>query len=188
MTWNQTEINIQFAWGPAGLAHLNAPQRRHHYRGCLVVFDLRRCRCQPRLRCLSLDRARPISCCLCAVPGRPADRDETCRTTHLRSLPPPCSACPGEPRSFCPPRTAPPSAWRPATSRPSQAACGMPGPSPRPPSSSAAEISVIAAGEKWPDGSLRPALEDLLGAGAILSRLEGNLSGDAQAAVAAFEE
>jgi 2-phosphosulfolactate phosphatase len=49
-------------------------------------------------------------------------------------------------------------------------------------------ISVIAAGERWPDGSLRPALEDLLGAGAILSCLEGNRSSDAHAAVAAFEE
>ena len=44
-------------------------------------------------------------------------------------------------------------------------------------------ISVIPAGEKWPDGSIRFALEDIFGAGAILSRLKGNLSPEAELAV-----
>ena len=48
-------------------------------------------------------------------------------------------------------------------------------------------MSVIACGERWPDGSLRPALEDLLGAGAVLSYLGGHLSPEASAAVAAWE-
>ena len=30
-------------------------------------------------------------------------------------------------------------------------------------------VSVIAAGERWPDGGLRPCFEDLVGAGAVLS-------------------
>ncbi|HEY3559299.1 MAG TPA: 2-phosphosulfolactate phosphatase [Kribbella sp.] len=49
-------------------------------------------------------------------------------------------------------------------------------------------VVAIAAGERWRDGSLRPAVEDLWGAGGFLSAL-GNLSlsPEARAAVAAYE-
>ncbi len=50
----------------------------------------------------------------------------------------------------------------------------------------AAPTAVIAAGELWPDGSLRPALEDLLGAGAVIDGLGGRRSPEAAAAAHAF--
>ena len=48
-------------------------------------------------------------------------------------------------------------------------------------------IGIVAAGERWLDGSLRPCYEDLLGAGAIAVKLTGSLSPEAAAAVTLFE-
>lgn len=48
-------------------------------------------------------------------------------------------------------------------------------------------ILVIASGERWPNDELRPSIEDLLGAGAILSEISGERSPEAEVAVSTFQ-
>ena len=48
-------------------------------------------------------------------------------------------------------------------------------------------VTVVACGERWPDDTLRPALEDLLGAGAVISALHGSKSTEAEAAEQAWD-
>jgi 2-phosphosulfolactate phosphatase len=52
-----------------------------------------------------------------------------------------------------------------------------------------AAVTVIACGEQWPSGMLRPAIEDLIGAGAILSQFDpAELSPEAKMAAGAYEQ
>lgn len=48
-------------------------------------------------------------------------------------------------------------------------------------------ITIIPAGEKWKDGSIRFAIEDLIGSGAVLSLINGEFSPEAELAISAFK-
>jgi 2-phosphosulfolactate phosphatase len=48
-------------------------------------------------------------------------------------------------------------------------------------------FALVPAGETWPGGEIRPSLEDLIGAGSLISCLPGRRSPEAELAAAAFE-
>jgi 2-phosphosulfolactate phosphatase len=51
------------------------------------------------------------------------------------------------------------------------------------------QIAIIPAGERWKDDeTLRPAFEDWVGAGAIIHHLDGSLSPESRAALAAYRD
>ena len=88
--------------------------------------------------------------------------------------------------SYCLHRTAPRFRWRLRERRWSPRLCAT-----RPPLHGlrpvfGSRVAVIPCGEKWPDGSLRPALEDWLGAGAVIGSLGGSKSPEAIAAERLF--
>jgi 2-phosphosulfolactate phosphatase len=49
-------------------------------------------------------------------------------------------------------------------------------------------VAVVACGERWPDGSLRPSFEDYLGAGAVIAGLGASRSPEASVAAVVWND
>ena len=186
MTPDQSEFDLRFEWGPHGVEML-APVS-----DAVVIVDV-----------LTFSTAVVIAAARGAAvfPYRwndataaeyaesrdallasPAGRRPRTRSLLARSWP-----CRKAAASSFRHRTAPPCRSPPARRPPSRAASAMPARQPRPLVSAAPRIAVIACGERWPSGDLRPSLEDHIGAGAILAHLDGNASPEGAAAVSVFE-
>ena len=186
MYFDQQEFDVRFEWGLAGIEAL-APVS-----DVIVIVDVlssstsvdvavgngasstpigaRRMN-SPRLRLRSTPRRST----------RDGNRPMATRWPLPHSQPSPAARGP-----CCLRPTAQPSRWPQVTCRRWRAVCAMPRPSRQRAAQLGRRISVIAAGERWPGPLPRPAREDLLGAGAIIERLAGNRSPEADMAAAAF--
>ncbi|AXK32163.1 hypothetical protein DVA86_05345 [Streptomyces armeniacus] len=193
----QTGFGVRFEWGPAGAAHLAREA------ACLVVVDVLSFTTTVSVAVESGARVFPYAwrdataAEFAREVGAPlaVGRSAACEDTPWTLSPEAVRRAPFTPRLVLP---------SPNGSAISAAAEGLPvvaaclrngaavgawlaahryGTAERP-------VGVIAAGERWPDGSLRPALEDLLGAGAVIAALRRNgrtsLSPEAGQAATAF--
>jgi 2-phosphosulfolactate phosphatase len=158
-------VLAHFDWGPAGAAHAGD-------RGVLVVVDVlsfttsvtvaveRGVAVTPAAR--EVREARPWALSPAALAAAPALEDLVLPSPNGSAI---AAAAPGLVVAACLRNARAVAAWLTARGD---------------------DVVVIAAGERWPDGSLRPALEDLLGAGAVLAALGADESAEAAAARAAY--
>ena len=193
--WGQRAYAVRFEWGAPGAARLQARA------GVLVVVDVLSFTTAVSV---ALDRGttihpapdQPHARRLAAELGVPlaVGRNEVSAThpwslspASLRAAPAPDRLVLASPNGATIASSASPGTVVAACLRNTRAvAAWMAG---RYGTTAAAPISVIAAGERWPDGSLRPAIEDLVGAGVLIDELAAlgltGLSPEAEVARAA---